>query len=83
MGVVDMISEMQEPDGNEGDGKPQADKDFGMVKCPNCEQMFFKKRAWQVFCSTPCRMKAHQLERESAVREYRMMKRSRGVEDAK
>lgn len=65
------------------DGSPEADKDYGMKQCPNCDQSFLKKRDWQVFCSTDCRMKSHQLEREAAVREYRMMKRSRGVGDAK
>lgn len=53
--------------------------EYGVEKCGNCGQPYLKKRVWQLFCSTECRMKCHQLEREIAVREYRLMKKSRGV----
>ena len=64
---------------SEDDPKASEEQDFGMSTCPNCDQAFMKKRGWQVFCSTACRLKSHQLEREAAVREYRMMKKQRGV----
>lgn len=64
--------------------EPEEDKsvegnDFGMAECKMCGKSYLKKRKWQLFCSTDCRMKSHQLEREAAVREYRLMLKSRGV----
>lgn len=63
--------------GGEGASDGTGGKEYGMATCPNCEQVFVKRRNWHLYCSAGCRMRAHQLERETAIREYRLMVVSR------
>lgn len=75
--------------GPEPEFEPELDKivprEYGAETCPNCEQLFVKRREWQLFCSTECRMQSHQRERKDALKEYRQMVKSRfpkGIENA-
>ena len=47
------------------------------MRCKECRKRCSRRRRWQVFCSTKCRMKFNQRERRAALDLYRQNQASR------